>query len=549
MDLSESALHRHILLPSDFSGPVLVEACVPEGELFLLRVRTADGRVEEVTVEREELEAALARAEETHVGLVAASDLFMLIESSRIRLAYAYDPYFAVSLSGVEALPHQLEAVYERMLPQARLRFLLADDPGAGKTIMAGLLIKELKLRGAIERTLILAPAPLTIQWQDEMQSKFDEVFERIRSDLARDQLAGNVWSRFPQCITSIDFAKQPDVWPGLLQADWDLVVIDEAHKCPARTFGDEVKRTRRYELAERLSENCERLLLLTATPHSGAVDQFGHFLRLLDGIDRRDASPNRTQHQVLTLEGCPWFLRRMKEELRDFDGRLLFTKRHPVTQPFELTPPELRLYNEVTQYINLFLPRQAGGRRRMSVALARTVLQRRLASSLRAIRRSLERRHERFDGIVREIEGLSADQQRRRLLELGLLQVDDEVETDDEDEELFEFAATTISAAERIDDLRHEVTELARLTQLARDTEAVGEESKLQALEACLRRAEFAELRDGRGKLLVFTEHRDTLDYLREKLQGWGYTTCEIHGGMDAQRRRQEQLTFQRDV
>ncbi len=190
-----------------------------------------------------------------------------IVGKARIRLAYAWDPHFAVSLSGIEPLPHQLEAVYQHMLPQARLRFLLADDPGAGKTIMAGLLLKELKLRGAIDRTLILAPAPLTLQWQDELRTKFDETFERVDSHLARDQLGGSPWSRFPQCVASMDFAKQDHISPDLLRERWDMVIIDEAHKV---AMPDLDKPTMRFKLVRQLADRTERLLLLTATPHQG---------------------------------------------------------------------------------------------------------------------------------------------------------------------------------------------------------------------------------------------------------------------------------------
>jgi len=551
--LTEQALNRRIALPAYFAAPVLVEEATADGDLYFLRVRTQRGRLEEVMVEAQELEAALAAAPESPAAIAPPDDFFLLIESARIRLAYAFDPHFAVSLSGIEPLPHQLEAVYERMLPQVRLRYLLADDPGAGKTIMAGLLMKELKMRGAIERVLVLCPAPLTIQWQDEMRSRFDEVFEIIRSELAKDQLAGNVWDRFPQCITSIDFAKQDDVWPGILRANWDLVVIDEAHKCSARTYGREVKKTQRYQLGERLSAEAERLLLLTATPHQGDPDQFAHFLRLLDAdqfvdphwVDRY----GELNKDLLRLDGNPWFLRRMKEELRNFEGQKIFTERHPVTVPFELSEAEIYLYNEVTRYINAFLPRQQRGRRKMSVALARTVLQRRLASSLRAIRHSLERRHQRFSKLLAELKGLTPAEQSQRLQELQLLVIDEEQEFDDQEEEAQDEAATQVTAAERIDDLRREVRELERLIKLAKATEALGEETKLAALRECLARAEFAELRDGRGKLLIFTEHRDTLNYLRENLETWGYTCCEIHGGMNAQKRKEAQDTFRRDV
>lgn len=541
-DLTRRMTGRRIVLPHLFATPVVVERAAMEGDLYFLLVRTPDGRLEEVPVRAADLERALAEAPPEQAPVVSPRDLFLLVESHRIRYAFAYDPYFAVSLAGVDALPHQLEAVYDRMLPQARLRFLLADDPGAGKTIMAGLLIKELKLRGVLERVLILTPAPLTIQWQDELRSKFDEVFEIITAERARNQLAGNVWERTSQCIASIDFAKQDDVWPDIVRCRWDLVVIDEAHKCSARTFGQKVEKTRRYQLAERLSAQAERILLLTATPHQGDVDQFAHFLRLLDPDQFPDLSLDR---QLLQVEGNPWFLRRMKEELRDFDGRNLFTERHAVTVPFRLNEAELYLYNEVTLYINRYLT-GGEGTRRHSVALARTVLQRRLASSLRAIRRSLERRLHTFEGRLQQLEGLPPSEQLRLLRQWQGLPPDPEADPEDQDEHVQDQAAAEVTAAETVERLREEVRTLKRLVRLARETEASGEETKLKALRNCLDRAEFDQLKDGRGKLLVFTEHRDTLEYLQENLERWGYSTCVIHGGMDAQARKEVQRQFQ---
>lgn len=554
---AQSILHRTISIPSYFAAPVFVEAVEVEDDgSFFLRVRTDAGQLAEINLTQNEFEEAIHSAQMATATTVSAHHQSLIVENERIRLAYAYDPYFAVSLSGVEPLPHQLEAVYERMLPQARLRFLLADDPGAGKTIMAGLLIKELKMRAAVERVLVLCPAPLTIQWQDEMSSKFDEIFEIVRSEMAKDQLAGNVWERFPQCIASIDFAKQDDVAPDLLRADWDLVIVDEAHKCAARWFGNEVKRTKRYTLAEALSKQAERLVLLTATPHSGNPEQFAYFLRLLDedqfvGPDRVEEYAALNQQALIPYQGStpsPWFLRRTKEELRNFEGEKLFTQRHAITVPFELSDPEYALYKAVTDYINTYLPRQSG-RKKAPIALARTVLQRRLASSVRAIHRSLERRFKRFNEVLQEVEGLPAAKREAYLRQQNLLEAyDEEQESDDADELLSEAAATNVMAAERIDDLKREVQALAQLVKQAQQVESLGDERKLQALLRCLERAEFKELSDGRGKLLIFTEHRDTLDYLKEKL-GSDYTCVEIHGGLNAQRRKEVQEQFRTDA
>lgn len=543
--LAEQLSGRRLELPDFFSAPVVVEHAVPEGDdIVFLRVRTAFGTLDEVPVPVDLLADALRLTTETVGRIASPNDLFLRIESARIRLAFAFDPYFAVSLSGIEALPHQLEAVYERMLPQVRLRFLLADDPGAGKTIEAGLLIKELKLRGVLDRVLVVCPAPLTIQWQDEMRSKFEETFEIVGSELARNTLAGNVWDRFPQAITSLDFAKQPDIADGIMRAGWDLVVFDEAHKCSAYTYGTEIKKTRRYEFAEQISAESDRLLMLTATPHQGNADQFTNFLRLLDADQFVGLDLDR---EMIQLPDSPWFHRRIKEELVDFDGRALFTPRKALTQPFELSQAEENLYRAVTDYINTFLPRQTG-RRRSSVALARSVMQRRLASSLGAIQATLRNRRRKFQDIIDEVERLPEAKRAQRLRELRLIDWDEEVESDDEDDATEELLVNSATAADRLEDLRREVDELDRLIGHAEQTMAAEEESKLDALRACLEHAEFGDLRDGRGKLLIFTEYRATQDYLVGHLEDWGFTTCVIHGGMNAQARKDAQIRFQRD-
>ncbi len=536
---------RRVRLPGHFAEPVVIEDVEDPGfgDVLIVKVRTTRGKLEEASVDAAVLAAALAAATTTAPTYINPEDQFLLVESARIRLAYAWDPFFAVSLSGIEALPHQLEAVYDRMLQQARLRFLLADDPGAGKTIMAGLLFKELRLRGAVERALILAPAPLAIQWQDEMRSKFDEVFELIDSHAARQQLGGSPWSRFPLCVASIDFAKQDHVAPELLRERWDLVVIDEAHKL---AMPDIEKPTFRYKLARDLAERTERLVLLTATPHQGNPEQFRNFVSLLDPYAFRDEDVIR---DLLQQQKSPWFLRRMKEDLRDFAGKPLFVDRHAVTEPFQLTDVEYSLYTAVSRYINTFLPRQKG-RRKATAALARMVLQRRLSSSLRAIRTSVERRLEKITGIVEELDKLPEEARTRRLRELANLPVDPETGTDDEADEALDEAAESGILAEHFDKLRAEVPELVRLVEQARIAEArsreKGHESKLSALFRCLEKSQFQELREKSGKLLIFTEHRATLEYLEEHLTKAGFTCCHIHGGMDAVARKEAQRLFQ---
>src|SRR5271165_4316359 len=343
-------LGQRVTLPGHFLDPVTLEGIRFIGSGYECRVRLADGTPDEAILSSEEAAALVGQAVESPPAIhpVNSEKLRLLVESARIRLAYAHDRQFAVSLSGIRTLPHQIEAVYQRMLPQPRLRFLLADDPGAGKTIMAGLLIKELTLREAIERVLILCPAPLTIQWQDEMLRWFGEPFEMIFSAVDQQQLV-NPWQRASKVIASIDYAKQEDVRERIWQQRWDLVIIDEAHKCSARTTSGgqgrepKVNTTKRYELASRLSNQADHLLLLTATPHHGDEDKFAHFLRLID--PDLFPEPHRLGEQAKTIrkdvfrlgENCPWALRRLKEDLKDLDGKRLFPDRHARSVAFEI--------------------------------------------------------------------------------------------------------------------------------------------------------------------------------------------------------------------
>jgi superfamily II DNA or RNA helicase len=547
---------RRIELPGHFAEPVVLESVRPLGEGLECRVRLPDGTPDETILSREEANALFGQQAEapTSVKPADAESIRFLVESARIRLAYAHDRHFAVSLSGIRTLPHQIEAVYLRMLPQPRLRFLLADDPGAGKTIMAGLLLKEMKLREAIERVLILCPAPLTIQWQDELLRWFGESFDIIFSAVDQQQLV-NPWHRSAQVIASLDYAKQDDVRERAWNERWDFVVIDEAHKCSAYTKsaagrGDESEKTKRYQLAERLAANTDHLLLLTATPHHGDDDRFAHFIRLID-FDLFP-EPHRVGNQATEIRrdilrlgpDCPWALRRLKEDLRDLRGRRLFPDRHAHTVTFKLNQHEYDLYKAVTAYINQFLP-QASGRRQASVALARTVLQRRLASSTMAIYESIRRRLEKQQHLLEELEELPPGQRPRRLAQLQGRLTDVEQDEDDLDDEDRDRLADLFTAADGLDQLRAEIAALQELLGQARRVRDHANDSKLAALKECLERAEFRELSDGRGKLLIFTEHRDTLNYLCDHLGRWTYTTCQIHGSMNPHERKRVQEQF----
>lgn len=547
---------KRILLPGHFSEPVVLEAVRHIGAGFECRVRLQDGTPDEAILSLDEATALIGRKKEiaAKVQSVDADQLRLLIESARIRLAYTHDRQFAISLSGIRTLPHQIEAVYMKMLPQPRLRFLLADDPGAGKTIMAGLLIKELKLREAIDRVLILCPAPLTIQWQDELLRWFGESFDIIFSAVDQQQLI-NPWQRSAQIIASLDYAKQDDVRERVWMQKWDLIVIDEAHKCSAYTKhsasrGDEAEKTKRYQLAERLTAQANHVLMLTATPHHGDDDRFAHFIRLLDPDlfpepHRTGDNAGEIRRDILRLgPECPWALRRLKEDLKDVNGCRLFPDRHAHTVTFRLNRDEYELYKAVTAYINQFLP-QASGRKKASVALARTVLQRRLASSTMAIHESIRRRKERQEELLKELEDLPPAQLAKRLALLQGRAVDAEQDEDDLDDEARDRLADEFTAAVELDQLRSEIAALHDLLAQSRRVRDNASDSKLTALRECLEKAEFNELHDGRGKLLIFTEHRDTLNYLCGQLERWGYSTCQIHGGMNPHERKRAQEDF----
>jgi superfamily II DNA or RNA helicase len=550
-----------LAIPGHFAQPVTIESVKPLGATAMLRVRTTEGRLEEAVltdVELSELLSAVSKVS-TDRSPYPGKELRLIVEARRIRLAYAYDPYFAVSLSGIRSLPHQLEAVYGKMLPLPRMRFLLADDPGAGKTIMAGLLIKELKLRGTLERVLIIVPAALTIQWQDELLRFFNELFVPITADNDKQQLV-NLWQRESQVITSLDYAKRPEVRERVWAADWDLIIVDEAHKCAAYTKtssrrSPEAEKTKRYQLVEQFSDRPSlSLLFLTATPHQGDADRFAHFLHLLDPDVFPE--PHRMAEQVEELnksvlklgKDCPWVIRRLKEDLRDFNGRRLFPNRHSQTAPFTLSVDEYSLYQQVNDYLNRFLA-GGSGRAKQSIALTRTVLQRRLASSTFAIYESLKRRLKKQQDLLEEVKSLPQDRQRQRLGELTGRLIDDERDEGDLDEQERDQLVNDFSAAERVEQLEEEIVALRELVEYARTVFESASDSKLNALRSILTKAEFSELRDGRGKLLIFTEHRDTMTYLENHIRRWGYSTCHIHGGMNPHERKRAQEVFRTEA
>lgn len=462
-----------------------------------------------------------------------ASKFRLAIEALRIRLAHEYDPHFAVSVSQIDAVPHQLEAVYHYLLKKPRIRFLLADDAGAGKTIMAGLLLKEMKCRGAIERTLIVTPAYLVEQWMRELREKFGENFLHVTRPLM--DTARNVWEQHNQSIVSMDFAKQEDVLDTLKDANWHLVIVDEAHKMAAYRYGEEIKRTKRRWLGEELSDRTHHLLFLTATPHKGDPENFLLLLQLLD----KDLFSNvKILEEAVRREENPIFLRRLKENMMDLDGRPLFLPRHAHTVGYQLTGQEWQLYEDVTKYVVEQYQRAVQMDRR-NVSFALTILQRRLASSMHAIRRSLERRRDRLLELKRKVEREGA--KLEQLMEEKRIPEDIE-DLREQDRWGYEEESEGLTLATNMVELESEIREVKRLIELAEGAEKIGIEKKLDELRNVIRSRGIAASGE---KLLIFTEFKETLDYLIENLKRWGFRITCIHGNMPFDARREAEREF----
>jgi superfamily II DNA or RNA helicase len=456
------------------------------------------------------------------------------VEAHRLGLAYEYDPYFSLSIARVDPLPHQLEAVYDYFLTMPRIRFLLADDPGAGKTIMAGLLLKELKIRGLVNRTLIITPASLSFQWQREMKEKFREQFEVIRGDVLRANYGTNPWQERNQVITSISWVSTiDDARDSLLRSRWDLIIVDEAHKMAAYSSD---KKTLAYRLGESLSTMTDHFLLMTATPHKGDPENFCLFLELLD----RDVYGNvKSLEEAMRRNYAPFYLRRTKEALVSFPDpetgqvKKLFTKRDVHTASFDLDGDEYDFYDALTRYVEdqSIKAAQEDSPRSRALTFTMAMLQRRFASSIYAVHRSLERMRDKRKKIVQD-----PREYLRKQMEIP--EDLDELPEDEREQYIEDIENAAISFDPAV--LKEEIQQISRMIDQARALEQREVESKLTKLKKVL--GELHIFSDPKMKLLIFTEHKDTLDYLAGdgrdgrplgKLREWGLKVTQIHGGM----------------
>jgi superfamily II DNA or RNA helicase len=538
------------------AGDVTIVAVESHGDgIANVVFRLDDGQIADRLVTEEEA-ARIEVASERRWTFDADGAAFKLAsEARRIQLAHLFDPFAGVASSTIQPLPHQIEAVYGRLLPLQPLRFLLADDPGAGKTIMSGLFIRELMLRGDLDRCLVVAPGSLVEQWQEELDEKFGIRFRIMSRDLVEAARTGNPFQEENLLIARVDqLARSEELQAKLAVTDWDLVIIDEAHKMSAHLYGDEVKYTLRFQLGELLRDRARNLLLLTATPHNGSNDDFMLFMSLLDP----DRFAGRLRHDKKIPDVRDLMRRYVKENLLTFDGKRLFRERVAMTVKYDLSDAEQRLYDDVTSYVQGGMGRaqamQEGGdkRRGLAVGFALAALQRRLASSPEAIYQSLRRRNEKLSAQL--VAAQKAGQLEITRTVGGRLADPDGLDTDDFDDDEFDNledeAIENAMTAESMEELEREIAELRMLESLAATVRSSGEDRKWVELRKILQSDALNAPGEPR-KLIIFSEHRDTLNYLEGRIKtllGKPEAIVTIHGGMRRDDRRRVQDAFRND-
>ena len=513
-----------------------------------LTYRLPDGTPDSIIIESKDLDNCIVLTANSAMPFTCHGDIFKLVtEAERIKLAYLFDPYTAVNTSAIDPLPHQITAVYEQMLNKHPLRYVLADDPGAGKTIMTGLLLKELIIRGDVKRALIVAPGNLVENWQDELLSKFSLSFEILTNEAIESAASGNVFLEHNFLIARLDKLSRNDEVKSKLEAsDWDIIIADEAHKLSASMFGGKVYKTKRYQLGELLSRKTRHFLLLTATPHNGKEDSFKMFMSLVD--------PDRfSLYSDYTPDTSDIMRRLVKEDLLKFDGTPLFPERVATTVSYTLSDDELDLYDDVTKYVKEQFNKAESLKndRKIAVGFALTTLQRRLASSPEAICRSLQRRLEKlqktYDDLGKQI----------RLSESGYSVMTSEDDIDDyedlteEEQDAIDNTLDGATAAATKEELEKEIQTLKQLVLQAESIRRSNTDKKWDELSKLLQSPEMINADGTRSKIIIFTEHKDTLQYLEKKIKnliGKPETVITISGGMSRNARRTAESLFRQD-
>ena len=506
----------------------------------------------------EELQGLSISKHDNEIFVGADGSLLRLVlEAYRIEFAYQFDPYLAINSSKVQALPHQITAVYGEMLPKQPLRYLLADDPGAGKTIMAGLLVKELIARNDVQRCLVVAPSNLVEQWQDELSEKFNLNF-KILPTQSETELLGktNPFNDQNLLIARLDML----AWNQILQQkltdsdEWDLAIVDEAHKMSASYYREEIRPTRRYRLGELLATLCRHFLLMSATPHNGKEEEYKLFLSLLDQDRFVSKSREKSEH----YDTSDIMRRLTKEELVNFDNTPLFPERRAFTVGYKLSEEEMELYDVVTNYVRNEMNRverfaENDGKKRTNVGFALQILQRRLASSPRAIYNSILRRKERLREQLQEAKensslnlpfGQSAFESFDTLEEL------DEYEGE-QIENIEDTVLTNATSASSIEHLEQEVITLEQIEHQALELFRSGYDTKWRELKNLLNSSTLKREDGTVRKLIIFTEAKDTLLYLEERINevlGSSERVAVIHGGVSRHNRREVVRRFQED-
>jgi superfamily II DNA or RNA helicase len=538
---------------------VRIKSSELSGDTLEVIYQDGNGSLGEAVLFRTDEAAIAVEAETGGWDYTADPATFRLVsEAYRIHLAHLFDPFVAVSSSTIIPLPHQIQAVYGCMLPKQPLRFLLADDPGAGKTIMAGLFIKELLLRGDLDRCLIVAPGSVVDNWQAELQDKFSLDFNILDNSMLNK---GNPFDNENFLIARVHHVAWRDDMKELLAKadDWDLIIVDEAHKMSAAYQGREIKRTKLYRLGELAEEKAKHLVLMTATPHSGHHENFQLFMQLLD----RDRFAGKFRQGAHKFDTSDVMRRMVKEELTRMDGTPLFPPREAQTAKYELSDMEMALYQAVTQYVReqMNLAKRQDKARRNVVGFALTMLQRRLASSPEAIYQSLRNRRLR---LLQRIEDIEKEVRLQGAFDLSAKDIgfdsdaeleeylydEDALDTDDV-EARADAALDLASAANSIPEMRIEIEALEGLEKMANAVRKAGVDRKWDEMRSLL---DSDAMRDEDGtprKIIIFTEHKATLDYLVSKVGGQlgkPEAVEVIHGGMNRQARLDVQESFWHD-